>query len=200
MTIWFTSDLHFGHRSIITLGKGRPFSSIEEHDNALISNWNRVVKPNDLVYVLGDFSLRGYRDYLEDILGQLNGAKHLILGNHDKIKEHAEFKNKGLWQSIRDYHTIKYNSKNGEHFKFILSHFPILEFDGAYRSYAIHLYGHIHNMINYDKIYQDLGYKAVHIGVDTSSEFPNTLPFSPISIEDIITRVKTLYGDTNDKI
>ena len=58
----------------------------------------------------------------------------------------------------------------------------------------------IHNITSYDKIYQDLGYKAVHIGVDTSSEFPNTLPFSPINIEDIITRVKTLYGDTNDKI
>ena len=53
MDIWFTSDSHFGHRNIITYSS-RPFSSVEEMDETLIQNWNSVVKPNDLIFNLGD--------------------------------------------------------------------------------------------------------------------------------------------------
>lgn len=35
---FFTSDTHFGHRSLLSakMHRPRPFSSIEEHDEALI--------------------------------------------------------------------------------------------------------------------------------------------------------------------
>ena len=50
---YFTSDLHFGHSNIIKLCN-RPFADVESMDAALIENWNKKVKKNDTVYVLGD--------------------------------------------------------------------------------------------------------------------------------------------------
>lgn len=47
----------------------------------LIEVWNDTVKPDDIVYVLGDFSLAARP--VETILPRLNGIKHLIAGNHD---------------------------------------------------------------------------------------------------------------------
>ena len=32
----------------------RGFSSIEEHDATIIENWNKIVKHNDCVFLLGD--------------------------------------------------------------------------------------------------------------------------------------------------
>ena len=51
--IYFTSDLHLGHNSVIALCH-RPFSSTEEMDETLIANWNAKVRGNDKVYIVGD--------------------------------------------------------------------------------------------------------------------------------------------------
>lgn len=86
--IYYTSDLHFGHKNIIQL-TSRPFSSVEEMDEVLIKNWNNKVTKNDLVYILGDFTWYNSVEKNLKILERLNGTKHLILGNHDpanKIK------------------------------------------------------------------------------------------------------------------
>ena len=48
--IWVTSDLHIGHNKEFVY-KERGFQSIEEHDSALLSNWNELVSPDDVVYV-----------------------------------------------------------------------------------------------------------------------------------------------------
>lgn len=40
--VFFTSDTHFNHANIIKFCE-RPFGSIEEMNEALIANWNRVV-------------------------------------------------------------------------------------------------------------------------------------------------------------
>ena len=50
---YYVSDLHFGHKNILEMCK-RPFSSIEEMDEQLVENWNKRVKKNDRVYILGD--------------------------------------------------------------------------------------------------------------------------------------------------
>jgi calcineurin-like phosphoesterase family protein len=85
--VWFTSDLHFGHRNIIQY-TGRPYSSVEEMDQALIDNWNSRIAPEDEVYVLGDFSL--YQKEVPETLAKLNGArKVLISGNHDRCFSEA---------------------------------------------------------------------------------------------------------------
>jgi calcineurin-like phosphoesterase family protein len=79
---WFTADLHFGHKRIIELCD-RPFDNVDDMDRQLIQRWNQYIEPGDNVYVLGDFAL-GHLDTTLGYLPQLNGTKHLILGNHDR--------------------------------------------------------------------------------------------------------------------
>jgi len=55
--IYFTSDLHLGHKNIIKLCH-RPFASLKEMDETLVSNWNQVVTNGDTVYIIGDLMFR----------------------------------------------------------------------------------------------------------------------------------------------
>ena len=100
---WFISDSHFGHEGAIKYCM-RPYKSIEEMDEALIHNWNSVVKHTDNVYHLGDLSFHKPARTLE-ILSLLKGHKHLILGNHDKNNLNAACKNKFQW--VKDYYELK---------------------------------------------------------------------------------------------
>jgi len=78
--LFFTSDTHFGHKHILEFCK-RPFSSIEEHDEQLIANWNSVVGVDDTIFHLGDFGFGGY-PFWKKIVDQLNGHIILVIGNH----------------------------------------------------------------------------------------------------------------------
>lgn len=80
VTVFYSSDTHFSHALVAGL---RGFASQEEHDEAVIANWNAVVKPSDLVWHLGDAGLGSEARVLE-LAGRLNGVKHLIAGNHDR--------------------------------------------------------------------------------------------------------------------
>jgi len=197
--VFFTSDTHFGHKNLLGMGKGRPFDTIEEHDEALIENWNRVVKPNDLVYHLGDISMANNPDKLREIFKRLNGNVHVILGNHDRSKVLARLLNENLIQSMRTYHEYKYEADNGKVYTFVMMHWPILEPNHIFRNKdskdisVIGLYGHIHNANNYDKIYESLGFPCVHVGVDTSSNIINTAPYTPINAEDIIIHCNNVF-------
>ena len=82
MMRWFTSDLHFGHANVIRYSR-RPFHSVDEMNNALVSAWNSVVSADDEVWVLGDLAMRSIDESLP-MAGKLVGSKHLVLGNHDK--------------------------------------------------------------------------------------------------------------------
>lgn len=82
MTIFFTSDTHFGHKNIIEYC-GRPWDSVEEMNEGLVENWNKTVAPNDIVYVLGDVCMGKIDDSLKYVK-RLNGKKRLRPGNHDR--------------------------------------------------------------------------------------------------------------------
>ena len=77
---YYIADTHFGHDNIRRLSH-RPFKTIEEMDKTITNNWNSRVRDNDDVYILGDFSYKS-KDPIS-YLKQLNGRKHLIVGNHD---------------------------------------------------------------------------------------------------------------------
>jgi calcineurin-like phosphoesterase family protein len=82
LTVFFTSDTHFGDPRVLRIDK-RPFKTIPEHDAALMANWNAVVSPEDEVWHLGDFALHVRPERVDELLGLLNGRKHLITGNND---------------------------------------------------------------------------------------------------------------------
>ena len=54
--IFLTSDTHFGHDREFLWGP-RGFTNSQEHDEAVIKNWNETVSPDDIVYHLGDLML-----------------------------------------------------------------------------------------------------------------------------------------------
>lgn len=79
---WFISDTHFGHFKCLEYGE-RPFQTVEEADEAMISRWNAVVGKDDMVFHLGDVSICSI-EKTANIMKQLNGCHTLILGNHDR--------------------------------------------------------------------------------------------------------------------
>jgi calcineurin-like phosphoesterase family protein len=83
MTTFFTSDHYFGHQNIIAY-TNRPYASVDEMNLDLIARHNSVVKPDDVVFVLGDVCMGKLDDSLA-LVSLLNGTKYLIPGNHDRM-------------------------------------------------------------------------------------------------------------------
>lgn len=191
-----TSDLHFGHKAVIEYCN-RPFKSVEEMDETLIKNWNKVVKPIDKVYVLGDFFMYHKKPKLREIMSRLNGTKILVLGNHDMSDREME--------SIGFSFVCRSATINLANELVNLSHFPykrsklyylfwdtlhklfpkrffrprrfhyMLEDDGKYL-----LHGHTHGK---DKVTAG---KMIHVGVDAWNYTPVPLQ----KIADIIGKLK----------
>ena len=137
--IFFTSDTHFWHDNIIKFCN-RPFNSIEEMNDTIIENWNRVVDKNDIVFHLGDFCFCGV-DKFKELVEKLNGRIYLILGNHDwkRINNWYTSKFEGVYQQL----AIKINGK-----KIYLNHFPFLCYAGTYYRFedaVWQLFGHVHS-------------------------------------------------------
>ena len=87
MTTWLTSDWHLFHENIIKLSL-RPFTSIEHMHYVLLENYRACVKDEDVVYFLGDLTLRSPKQLLgvRSIVSRMPGRKHYIVGNHDRFK------------------------------------------------------------------------------------------------------------------
>ena len=102
--IWLTSDTHFAHRNSMRYC-GRPFLTVERCDNAMIKNWNAIVKPEDTIYHLGDVAMHTVP--MKRILPQLNGKKILIVGNHDFIYDYFT-KTRG--QKFTDKMVVEYKA------------------------------------------------------------------------------------------
>jgi calcineurin-like phosphoesterase family protein len=64
--IYFSSDFHFGHQNIAgpkvsNWTKGfRDFDSVHEMNKTLTQTINKYVKPDDILYFLGDFAFGGH--------------------------------------------------------------------------------------------------------------------------------------------
>ena len=138
--IRFMSDPHFGHANCI-LFDDRPFKNVEEMNATLIENINSVCKPDDDLYIIGDFCLSP-RMYKE-IAPQIDCRMHLILGNHDK---EIQAKECGHFVEVTPYKKIivPCNVVPGHtNMKVILSHFPIIDWDCKHNG-SVHIYGHVH--------------------------------------------------------
>lgn len=143
--IFYISDLHFGHQNILAFDN-REFPTIEAHDNALIENWNNTVGIGDDVWVLGDISWHGPMKTIE-IFSQLNGTKHLCVGNHDyKLLRNPQLR--ACFSEIVDYKEIKEGKTD-----IVLCHYPIPCYNRHFYG-AIHLYGHVHNSFEWQMMKQ----------------------------------------------
>ena len=82
-----TGDTHYYHSNVIKYCN-RPFKSETEMRNRMIENYNNVVPKDGTCFFLGDVAMMGPSQWekMKGLLNNLNGTKHLILGNHDEIK------------------------------------------------------------------------------------------------------------------
>lgn len=163
MNIWFTSDTHYGHKNIA--GKEvsrwtsgfRKFASVQQMNEALITNINKYVKEDDILYHLGDFAF-GDANVIREFRNSLVCKNiHLILGNHDQeIEDSLELQE--LFTSVGYVYT-GYVGKQ----QFHLSHYSHRIWPKSHRG-TIHLYGHSHGSI------PDYG-RSMDVGVDTHKDF-----------------------------
>lgn len=186
--IWFTSDLHFGHKNVIDYCN-RPFSSVERMNEMLVYNFNLLVKPQDTTYFLGDIFFCGVEE-AKAILSQMNGTKILVKGNHDQsanvmykigflmVCESAKIRIGKTYINLSHY-PYKRNAWN---------HFLKKHFDKKYRS-KLHfkkledngewlLHGHTHEKTRINK-------KMIHVGVDAWN-------YKPVSQNEICSIIERL--------
>lgn len=176
--LWFTSDTHFNHAKIIEYCH-RPFKHVDEMNGTIIKNWHHVVKPEDIIFILGDFCF-GKTDLWRWLVENLPGKKHLILGNHDKnfIKE---------FESISTILNILVHDpeiKNGQ--RITMCHYPMLSWYQSHRG-AWQLFGHVHGGLS-NKGDIRVSSNQLDVGVDVHN-------FTPISYRNI----KTIITKQNSK-
>lgn len=167
---YFTSDLHIGHNKEFLWG-ARGFSSIEEHDTAIIKRWNDIVWPEDTVYILGDLCMSSNEEEWNRVYKVLNGHKIVITGNHDtdnKLKRYVKEYNM-ICKGYADMY--KYNKK----INFFLSHYPTLINNHENKRFFWNLSGHTHSKDPFQ-----FGWGCVYnVAMDAHN-------CTPISIEQII--------------
>lgn len=131
---FIVSDTHFGHSGAVKFlrtdgTKLRPWDNTEEMDEALVENWNKVVRPKDKVIHLGDVVIN--RRALPTC-ARLNGTKYLVKGNHDvfRLDEYTPY--------FKDIYGCK------QHDDYILTHIPVHE-NQLYR-FKGNIHGHMHDL------------------------------------------------------
>ena len=187
MTVWLTSDQHFGHRLVSGLrGFGEDTAA---HDQALCDNWADTVRAGDQVWVLGDLAM-GRPDAALAMLGKLPGVKHLIPGNHDTCHPmHREsFKHQRAYMDVFESVQMAARRKvNGQ--VVLLSHLPYTTdrgFEARYPQWRLPdlgewlFHGHTHS-----KEQVTSGHE-LHVGVDAWD-------LKPVSLE---TLAKLMRGET----
>jgi calcineurin-like phosphoesterase family protein len=156
MSTFFTSDTHFGHANIIKYCD-RPFRNYFEMDEALVTNWNTLIGPEDTVYHLGDFAFgRGIdQKYVSALAKLLNGHIHLINGNHEKFAHSIPWR----FSTIKEYDEIEVEGQ-----RIVLFHYGMRTWHHVSKG-VWHLYGHSHNRL------PAFG-KSLDIGVDNWNYYP----------------------------
>lgn len=170
--IYLTADSHFGHHNILKYCN-RPFQNVNEMDAHLIDQINKLVKPEDTLYHLGDFCFwnkqidpKIYRERIK--------CKniHLILGNHD-YKNKSYYLNSGLFKSVGDMGRIAY----GDGSEVVLCHYAMRVWNKSHHGVA-HAYGHSHGTLKDDPCS-----RSMDVGVDN---IPGYKPISYVEFWEIM--------------
>lgn len=153
MTAWVVSDLHFYHRNILKFcpGTRNKFCDLQDMEEKIIGEWNSKVKPEDIIYDLGDFCFN--KKYVDLIVPRLNGKKVFIMGNHNEHFAKA-FEQYG---EVCWYKRIKHN---GQHI--VMCHYPITSWDRMFHG-GFHFFGHCHGT-------HDTKWRSIDVGYDNLGE------------------------------
>ena len=184
---YVTSDLHFCHNRDF-IYKARGFSSKEEHDEAIIKNWNEIVKPKDKVYVLGDMMLNDNITGIENIK-RLNGQLYIIGGNHDTPTRMALYEKCPNVICVNVRLCLTHNN-----YFFYLTHYPTItdnhDNDKPLKKRIINLCGHNHTTDPFADFDKGLIY---HCELDAHN-------MKPILIDDIPEQIeRRLQNDSQSK-
>lgn len=167
---WYVSDHHLAHYNILEYGN-RPFKTLAEMHDALVTYHNELVKPQDHVSFLGDVTLKrgGRLDklWLADEIRRYNGHKRLYLGNHDHFPVSAYLS--AGFEKI--YATWRCNEG------FICSHFPL--HPRSLSTATANVHGHIHQATAYEPVV----FNGKELDRDKSE--PRVVPYINVSVEAI---------------
>lgn len=139
MKTFITSDLHLGHQNIMKFcpeSRARFRNEVDYMNEAMVREWNDLIEPADLVYILGDVAFLPAQKAAE-YMKRCNGTKILVEGNHDrKALNDPTFRK--CFKEVHKYLDINYNGT-----KVVMFHYPIAEWDQMHRG-AVHFHGHLH--------------------------------------------------------
>jgi len=180
--IWFTSDLHFCHDKQF-LWEPRGFNDRWEMNEALVENWNKVVKSDDTVYNLGDMALSDTQEAAKYVR-KLNGKHFWIRGNHDSDNK-VSYLMDYCWDQLFYVgwaDVLKYGK-----YRFYMSHYPTLTCnydDKKFSQHVINLHGHTHQQVNW--LHADNPF-MYHVGVDSHNN-------TPVHIDEVLTDIRNRYN------
>jgi calcineurin-like phosphoesterase family protein len=154
---WFTADYHLSHRAIMQYCH-RPFSSVQQMDDMILSNLDASIRPGDTLYFLGDlsFGLDGAKQFL-DIIKNRKTNLVFIKGNHDKSQVLSYLKSNDIL--ILALTTIYLNDH-----PVILCHYSMRVWDRSHFN-SWQLYAHSHGTLPPEGKQHD-------VGVDANDFFP----------------------------
>jgi len=150
---YYIADLHFFHAAMNDRMDHRGFGSMEEMNEYMIMKWNKKVKRNDEVFIIGDLYW-GTAEETNALLKRLNGKLYLIQGNNDIFLSKRKM-DLTLFQWVKSYEEVSDNNR-----KVVLCHYPIICYNGQYRldkdgnPKTYMLYGHVHDTMDQKLIEQ----------------------------------------------
>lgn len=159
---WFISDTHFGHKNIIKYCN-RPMN----HEQVIIRNWMKVVKPTDTIFHLGDVTVfyGENQEEWEQVVGtKLTGNKKLVMGNHD-------LRPKKYYASL-GFKVIEPFIANVDDIRILFSHYPTYHTPEDNWDLNIHGHSHTHKKKKWSKF---------HINISVEH-----MKYSPARLRDIL--------------
>jgi len=164
MSYFFTSDIHFFHKNIVKFTDRGQFTTTEDHNEWVVDLWNRQVRPDDIVYSLGDFAFRNKNQvtHVTDIVERLNGRIRMIKGNHcPRELYHQLLKTevgKRKVEYFRDYEEFRHDKH-----LIVMCHYPFETWRDSHRG-SFHIHGHEHGNV------PSVG-KRLDVGLDSAYNY-----------------------------
>jgi calcineurin-like phosphoesterase family protein len=178
--IYFTADTHFGHFNIIRY-TDRPFHSLEEMDEKLLSEINERVSIDDVLYHIGDFCMSkrpGAAEYYRSRIRCRNVI--MVTGNHDPHYStgmpRKEFG--ALFSECYPVLRRKIFLPTGEVKPVFMHHYAQRVWDKSHFG-AWHLYGHSHSTLP-----DDPRMMSMDVGVDAAAKILGK--YRPFAVTEIM--------------